>query len=96
MSTLDEYKQKIEAELEVAQAKIAELTAKAKDSTADAKIEFSKQIEQLEQGVESAKAKLGELGEAGEEAWEQLKEGAESAWDKLTAAVKETAAKFKD
>ena len=96
MSTKEAYKQKIEAELELAQAKLAELKAQAKSSTADARVEYAKQLDHLEQGVEATKAKLKELGEAGEDAWEHLKDGVESAWGTLSAAVRDTAAKFKD
>ncbi len=38
MSTKKAYKQKLEAEVELAQAKLAELKAQAKSSTADAHI----------------------------------------------------------
>lgn len=74
MSTKDAYKQKIEAEVELAQAKLAELRAEAKSSAADTRIKYEKQIEDLEHKVDTAKAKLKELGEASEDAWEHLKE----------------------
>lgn len=95
MSTKEAYKQKIEAELELAQAKLAELTAQAKISTADVRIAYAKQIDELEQGIDTTKAKLKELGEAGDEAWEQLKEGVESGWSTIRAAVHGAAAKLK-
>lgn len=95
MSTKEAYKQKMEAELELAQAKLAELKAQAKISSADIRIAYAKQVDELEQGIDVTKAKLNELGEAGEEAWEQLKEGVESAWSTVAAAVRDTAAKFK-
>ncbi|MFM8333476.1 MAG: coiled coil domain-containing protein [Candidatus Methylumidiphilus sp.] len=94
MSNLESYKQKIEAELEVAQAKLAELKAHVKSSAADVQLEYAEQIAQLEQVVDAGKAKLGELAEAGEETWEHLKESAEHAWEKLSAAVKDVAAKL--
>ncbi len=47
MSTKEAYKQKIEAEVELAQAKLAELKAQAKSSAADASIKYAKQIEEL-------------------------------------------------
>ncbi len=95
MSTKEAYKQKIEAELELAQAKLAELKAEAKIAGADARIQYDKQIEALEQGIDATEAKLKELGDAGEEAWQQLKAGVDSAWGTVTAAVQEAAAKFK-
>ena len=95
ISTKEAYKQKIEAEVELAQAKLAELKAQAKSSAADASIKYAKQIEELEQGVDTTKAKLKELDNAGEDTWERVKGGVESTWGKLSAAVRDTAAKFK-
>ena len=96
MDTRDAYKQKMEAELEAAQAKLAELKAWAKGSTADARIEAAKQVDELEKSVDAAKAKLKELGEASEDAWERLKEGVDSGWASLSSSVRDAAAKFKD
>jgi cob(I)alamin adenosyltransferase len=96
MGKKEAYKQKIEAELELAQAKLAEFKAQAKISTADARIKSAKQVDELEQMIGVTKAKLKELGEASEDAWEQLKDGVESAWGALSAAIRNAAAKFKD
>jgi cob(I)alamin adenosyltransferase len=96
MSTKEAYKQKIEADLELVQAKLAELKAQAKSFTADARIKYDKQVDELEQKLDAAQAKLKDLGEASEEAWEQLKDGMESARDALSAAVRDTRNKFKD
>jgi len=95
MSTKKAYKQKLEAEVELAHAKLAELKAQAKSSTADARVKYAKQVVELEQKVDAAKAKLKELGKASENAWEHLKDGVESARGALSAAVRDTAAKFK-
>jgi predicted nucleic acid-binding Zn-ribbon protein len=94
MSSKEAYKQKIEAEVELAHVKLAELKAKVKNSAADARIEYENQIEDLEQKINTTNAKLKELSEASEDAWENLKDGVESAWSKLSRAVKDTAAKF--
>jgi hypothetical protein len=96
MSTKEAYKQKIEAELELAQAKLDEFKAQAKISTADARIKHAKLVDEIEQKVGATKAKLKQLGETSEEAWEQLKDGVESAWGALNVAVRNAAAKFKD
>jgi hypothetical protein len=96
MSTKEAYKQKIEAELELAQAKIDEFKAQSKISTADARIKYAKHVDEIEQRVGATKAKLKELGEASEEAWEQLKDGVESAWGALSTAIRNAAAKFKE
>ena len=87
MSTKEAYKQKIEAELELVQAKLAEFKAQAKISTADARIKHAKQVRDIEQKVGATKVKLKELGAASEDAWEQLKDGVESTWGALSVAI---------
>ncbi len=95
MTAKEAYKQKIEAEVELAQAKLAELKAQAKNSAADANIKYATQIEELEHGVEATKVKLKEMGNAGDDNWERIKDGVESAWSTVSAAVRDAAAKFK-
>lgn len=73
MNTKEAFKKKMEAEIELAQAKLAELRAEAKSSAADARIEYDKQIEELSQKIDATKAKLKEVGEASEEAWEEYR-----------------------
>jgi Fe-Mn family superoxide dismutase len=88
MSKKDEYKKKIEAEVELVQTKMAEWKANVKNTAADARIKYAKQVDELEQKMEATKAKLKELGESGEDAWERLKDGVEGAWAALSAAVR--------
>ncbi len=93
MGTKEAYKQKIEAEVELAQAKLAELKAQSKNSAADATIEYASLIEKLEKEVTVIKARLKE-SDGGN--WEQFKDGVETVWGKVSAAVRDTAAKFKN
>ncbi|MCX5876746.1 MAG: hypothetical protein NT087_10735 [Deltaproteobacteria bacterium] len=94
MGSKEAYKQKIEAEVELAQAKLAELRAKAKSSVADVRIKYAKQIDDLELGVGTTKVKLKELGEAKDDVWENLKAEVESAWGALRDGVRDIAAKL--
>lgn len=95
MSTKEAYKQKIEAELELVQAKLAEFKAEAKNTAADVQIKYSEHVDKLEKMADVTKEKLKELDAASEDAWEQLKQGVESAWSTLSTAVHDTVAKFK-
>ncbi len=95
MNTKEAYKQKIEAELELAQAKLATFQAQAKNASADAHLAYKKQAGELESMFDNTKVKLKELGEASDGAWEQMKEGVESAWSTLSAAMHDASAKFK-
>lgn len=83
MSKKEAYKQKVEAQVELAEAKLIELKAKAKNSAADVRIKYDQQINKIEQA-----ARLKELGEARKDAWEHLKEGVEHTWKKLSDAVR--------
>ncbi|MCL4795109.1 MAG: hypothetical protein KJZ84_21705 [Bryobacteraceae bacterium] len=89
MTNREAYKQKLEAELEVVEAKIAQLRATAKSKSADAQVEYNRRVEQLEEKLDAAKARLGEIADATEETWESMKAGVESAWTSITESVKE-------
>lgn len=88
MNTKDAYKQKVEAELELVQANLEVLKAKAKSATADMRISYFKEIETLEDNYAIVKSKLGELGKVGEGAWEHLKKDIDHSWDSLREYAK--------
>lgn len=95
MSNKDAYKQKIEADLEVVKAKLAEYKAEAKSVAADVHIEYLQHIDKLEKMADTVQLKLKELEVSGEDKLESLKEGLESTWNNFTEAVHDTAVKFK-
>ena len=88
MNTKDAYKQKIEAELELVKAELEVLKTKAKNTTADMRIGYDKEIETLEKNYAIVQLKLGELGKVGEGAWEHLKKDIEHSWDSLRTYAK--------
>ncbi|MBU0924991.1 hypothetical protein KKG81_08910 [bacterium] len=90
MNTKDVYKQKIEAELELVQANLEVLKAKAKIANSDIKINYLKEIEGLEKNYAMVQSKIQKLGEVGEGTWEHLKNDIENAWESLSAYVKKT------
>lgn len=96
MNTKDAYKQKIEAELELAKAHLDVLKAKAKGLSADVNLEYVKKINEMEDSYAVVKSKLHELGEASESTWENLKVETQNAWDSLSANVKSAIAKIKE
>ncbi|TVS12648.1 MAG: coiled coil domain-containing protein [Planctomycetaceae bacterium] len=89
------YEQKLQAQLDEWKAEIDKLKAKADGASADAKMEFSQQIQDLELKLEDGSNRLSELSKASGEAWETLREGVESAWNSLSNAMAEAAGKFK-
>ena len=94
MSTKNAYKQKMEAELELVQAKFAEIKARGKNLTADARIKHAEMVDDLKQKSDATRTKLKELNEATEDAWEKHKEGVENTWSVLQAALKDTVIMF--
>lgn len=95
MSTKAAYQQKIEAEMELAQAKIETLRAQAKSALADERIKYEDEIAAIESGLETTKSKLKELGEASDDAWDHLKSGVESAWNSASHSIHAAYTKLK-
>ena len=89
------YQEKLDAELKEWNAKIALLKAKAENAKADEKIDYYKTIEALEHKEDEAKTKLQELSTAGDEAWEDVKAGAEKAWAEVKTAYQDATSRFK-
>ncbi|MBU0653590.1 MAG: hypothetical protein KJ914_00490 [Gammaproteobacteria bacterium] len=95
MNTKEDYQQKIEAELGLAQAKLAEFQARAKVASADTRMSYNEHMRDMEQKFDATRTKLKEFGEASDGAWENLKDGVETAWNSLSTSVQNAAAKFK-
>lgn len=95
MSIKAAYEKKLQAQLDECNADMIKLKAKADKAEADAQIEYYKEIEELKSKKASVDQKLSELTEASEDAWEDLKAGADKAWDSLSDAVKSAASRFK-
>jgi len=89
------YEEKLDAQLDVWNAQIALLKAKADKVKAEAKIEYYKIIEALQHKQDEAGTKLHELKTSGDEAWEDLKTGVEKAWAEVETSFHEATSKFK-
>ena len=89
------YEDKLDAQLKEWSAQIALLKAKADNAKADAKIEYHKTIETLQRKQNDAGKKLQELKAAGDEAWGDIKTGAEKVWAEVKAAYHDASSRFK-
>ena len=96
MSTKAAFKQKIEAELSLAKAKLAELKAQADSAAADARLKYAEQIDDLEKSVAATATKLDELASASEDTWERLKGGVEKSWESLSKTIQQATARFRE
>ncbi|NTU97205.1 MAG: hypothetical protein HGA62_05230 [Chlorobiaceae bacterium] len=95
MGIKEAYKKKAEAEVELAQARLAEFKAKGKTMAEEMHVRYAEQIVTLEHGIDSARLKLKEVGEAGEDRWEHLKDGVENALRSLSSGIHSMADKLK-
>ena len=95
MSQKDAYEKKIQAKLDEVSAEIERLQAKAREAEADAEIAYNKQIDELRKKHEELKNKLDEVMHAGEDAWKDIKAGAELAYESLSDALKSATSRFK-
>jgi len=89
------YVKKLDAKLDEWNAEIDRLKAKAEMAEAESRLEYQKEIENLQKRRSEAEEKLADLRQAGEGAWEDLKSGVQSAWNSMEDAVKAVRSKFK-
>lgn len=89
------YQQKLETQLDEWRARVDKLEAKASQVSADARIEYNEQLQDLKAKQAAAKSKLEELKGASNDAWDDLKLGVDEAWDNLSHSVSDAAARFK-
>jgi chromosome segregation ATPase len=95
MATKEAYQKKLEAQLKEWDAKLDQLSAKAQKATADARITYENDLESLKSKRAAAHQTLVDLGKRSENAWEDMKDGAEKIWDELSKAMEKLAARFK-
>jgi protein subunit release factor B len=71
MPSRDEVIAKLKDQLDVLNAKLAELEAKADEASGDAKAEYEKQVQHLNEMAQPAKDKFAELKNAGDAQWDR-------------------------
>ncbi len=83
MTKREEYVEKLKAQLDVWNADIEKLEAKARVASAETRTKIEEQVATLKGHRDEAAAKFDTLREATEEKWEELKAATEVAWAKL-------------
>lgn len=71
------------------------MKAKLSAADADARIKLNESVEELEAQRDEMKKKLVELERASEKPWEDIRDGMESAWNRVTASIKDATDRFK-
>lgn len=79
----EEYRQKIQAQLDELAKGIANLQAEADQAGTEAKAKMQAMIAQMEQKKEAAQKKLREMKEATAEAWAEMKADIDAAMEDL-------------
>ena len=80
MTEKDAYERKAEAKMREWQADIDKLRAQADQVSADARIEYDRQIVKLVEQQKAARQQYEKLEKASGEAWTDMKSGMEKAW----------------
>jgi chromosome segregation ATPase len=95
MTKRDEYIEEMKARLDQINAEIDALEVKTKRAKEDVKAEYAEEIAVAREKRNNLQQQLEELKSAGETAMDDLKQGAENAWQEAQQAVSRAAARFK-
>jgi hypothetical protein len=95
MGIKDAYQEKLDARLKEFSVELDRLKAKASVMNEDVRLQYERQLAELQAKHEHADVKLSEIKHAGEGAWRELRTGAEHAFDELRRGAKNAASKFK-
>ena len=98
METKDSYSKKMKAKFDDLNYKWNiernKLEAKAKQAKVDVKKKFEEQLKTLQDKREKMGQKLEQIDTASEDAWKDIKEGVDSAWQSLNEAIKKARSHF--
>ena len=94
MTTRHDYIEKFKNKLDEWDADIDELEVRAQQTKAELETELVDQLASLRVKRDLAKLKLAEMMDAGEEAWEDIRQGADEAWASLKEALEKARAHF--
>jgi TolA-binding protein len=92
--TKDEFQKNLADRLQEMDTEIAKLREKGRDLKDEAKTKWEQKLVDLETKRDAARAKLAEVGQSSAEAWKDVQNGAQSAWDELDKAFREASREF--
>jgi aspartyl/asparaginyl-tRNA synthetase len=95
MKTKEEYIDSLATELKKWSAEIDVLQAKTEVASDDVKLKYREEIEVLRAKELVASEKIKELQASSGDAWESIKETADSVWHDLKTGVETVVSKFK-
>lgn len=92
--TQNEYIKKAKENLDLLDAKIVELEAKANEKSGDVRREAKAKLSGIRESKDQAERRLEELRLASKPAWDDLKQGVEQAWHSLSESVDRASERF--
>jgi hypothetical protein len=87
MTTREQYLQGLKKQLDVWNADLDRWTVKAREAQAEAQERYRRELDVLAAQRELARYNLRLLENASNEAWAELRVGAEDAWDRMRLAA---------
>jgi dsDNA-specific endonuclease/ATPase MutS2 len=95
MEKMEEYRQKLEAQLKEWKAKIELLEDKAAKATGETRAELLRAVDELRREKGVVKDKMNELQKESGVVWEQMKERVDKAASELKSALDKVLSRFK-
>ena len=92
--TKEEFEKKLKTRLHELDVEIVQLREKGRDLKGEAKANWDRKLAKLEAKRDAANAKLTEVGHSSAEAWKDVQQGAQSAWDELDKAFSDASREF--
>lgn len=86
--------ERLQVQLDEWSAEIDKLKAQADKAKVNVRVQYQREVEQLRGKAIEARAKLEGLKGAREVAWEDMKAGAEEAWEALGTAIRSAGKRF--
>lgn len=93
--TRSEYIAKAKENLDLINAKLVELEARAEKKSGEVRREFKANLSGIRESRDQAVRRLEELRLASKPAWEDVRLGVEQAWNSLSNAVDNASERFK-
>ena len=89
------YLDKVQARVDRWDAEISRLEAAARETTADAKIEYLRQVDGMRQKRDEVLKRISDIKNAGTEAWEELKGGVDRILHDIESTIEATKSALK-
>lgn len=94
MSNRDMYIQKAKAKFDNLEAELKRLEAEGEEMTADAEIKRREHMKLLRRQMATVEDRIEKLHAASEEAWHDVKNGFETAWNDLSETFRQAQARY--